>query len=150
MRRPKCEDCRFWAKEEDPNIADPAYAIWSAECRRMPPISLVQPMGSPFPADVPVHKTGWPHTLATHWCGEHQAVSFAPIPPEVLSRPMTSLGLTVRAMNCLAKAGVRNVGDLLKKTDVELYSLINFGDHSMESVKTAVRNLGIDERLYWR
>jgi len=54
--------------------------------------------------------------------------------------------LSVRAFNCLGKAGITTVGDLVSRTDEELLSIPNFGITSLCNVKDAVRRFAKGER----
>jgi DNA-directed RNA polymerase subunit alpha len=55
------------------------------------------------------------------------------------------LELGVRSYNCLKRAGIQTVGDLIQKTESELAAIPNFGRKSIEEVKETLdaRGLGL-------
>lgn len=53
----------------------------------------------------------------------------------VLRLPVTDFELSVRSRNCLAKMGVRTLGDLVQRTEAELLSYKNFGETSLQEIK---------------
>ncbi len=61
------------------------------------------------------------------------------VPDERYSIPMEQLELSVRTMNCLRRAGITTVGELLAKGEKEMMALRNFGQKS---------KLELDERLF--
>jgi DNA-directed RNA polymerase subunit alpha len=65
---------------------------------------------------------------------------------ELLSRPVEDLSLSVRARKCLQKLGTRTLGELIKKTDAELLGCKNFGVTSLNEIKKALDNFGLDLR----
>jgi len=52
------------------------------------------------------------------------------IPDEKFNMPVEQLDLSVRTMNCLRRAGIATVGELISKGERELLSLRNFGQKS--------------------
>ncbi len=56
------------------------------------------------------------------------------------------LNLTVRSYNCLKREGVDTVGDLVKKSEAELMDIRNFGQKSIEEVKSKLEELGLSLR----
>jgi DNA-directed RNA polymerase subunit alpha len=54
------------------------------------------------------------------------------------------LELGVRSYNCLKRAGVQTVGDLVRKTRSELNAIPNFGSKSIEEVVETLRARGLD------
>src|SRR5215470_8445417 len=54
------------------------------------------------------------------------------------------LELGVRSYNCLKRAGVQTVGDLVRKTRTELNAIPNFGQKSIEEVIETLHNRGLD------
>ena len=56
------------------------------------------------------------------------------------------LELGVRSYNCLKRAGVQTVGDLVRKTRSELNAIPNFGKRSTDEVKDALHALGLSLR----
>ena len=68
---------------------------------------------------------------------------------EILSKPIDSLNLSVRAKNSLDSDGVKTVRDLVVRTEDDLMNLRNFGSTSLEEVKSKLRenNLTLGMRL---
>ncbi len=68
---------------------------------------------------------------------------------EVLSKPIDTLNLSVRAKNSLDSDGVKTIRDLVVRTEDDLMNLRNFGSTSLEEVKTKLRenNLTLGMRL---
>jgi DNA-directed RNA polymerase subunit alpha len=52
----------------------------------------------------------------------------------------------VRSYNCLKRAGVQTVGDLLQKSESELNAIPNFGRKSIEEVIETLKARGLDLR----
>ena len=61
-------------------------------------------------------------------------------------RLIEELEIGVRAYNCLKRAGVQTIGDLVQKSESELKAIPNFGDRSIEEVKEALTSLGLGLR----
>ncbi len=59
---------------------------------------------------------------------------------KILRTPINDFELSVRSRNCLAKMGVRTLGDLVKKTEVELLAYKNFGETSLSEIKEILTN----------
>jgi len=53
----------------------------------------------------------------------------------ILRIPVTDFELSVRARNCLNKMNIRNLGDLVTKTEEELLAYKNFGETSLQEIK---------------
>ena len=60
-----------------------------------------------------------------------------------LDLSVMELDLTVRANNCLETAQVRNVAELVTKTEQELLSVRSFGKTSLREVKKKLEDLGL-------
>ena len=56
------------------------------------------------------------------------------------------LELGVRSYNCLKRAGIQTVGDLVQKSESELDAIPNFGRKSIEEVKETLDARGLDLR----
>ncbi|HEX8689768.1 MAG TPA: DNA-directed RNA polymerase subunit alpha [Solirubrobacterales bacterium] len=54
------------------------------------------------------------------------------------------LELGVRSYNCLKRAGVQTVGDLVRKTRTELNAIPNFGSKSIDEVIETLQSRGLD------
>ena len=57
------------------------------------------------------------------------------------------LELGVRSYNCLKRAGVQTVGDLVQKSESELNAIPNFGRKSIEEVKETLEARGLSLRV---
>jgi DNA-directed RNA polymerase subunit alpha len=53
------------------------------------------------------------------------------------------LELGVRSYNCLKRAGIQTVGDLVQRSESELNAIPNFGKRSTEEVMEALHALGL-------
>jgi DNA-directed RNA polymerase subunit alpha len=58
-------------------------------------------------------------------------------------RLIEELEIGVRAYNCLKRAGVQTVGDLVQRSESELNAIPNFGKRSTEEVKDSLNALGL-------
>ena len=67
-------------------------------------------------------------------------------PAEGDDRLIEELEIGVRAYNCLKRAGVQTVGDLVQRSESELNAIPNFGKRSTEEVKEALAGLGLSLR----
>lgn len=56
------------------------------------------------------------------------------------------LNLSVRSYNCLKREGINIVGDLVQKTEAELMDIRNFGQKSIDEVKSKLGELGLGLR----
>ena len=61
----------------------------------------------------------------------------------ILRIPIADFELSVRSRNCLAKMNVRNIGDLVRKTDQELLSYKNFGETSLQEIRNLLESKGL-------
>jgi DNA-directed RNA polymerase subunit alpha len=61
-------------------------------------------------------------------------------------RLIEELEIGVRAYNCLKRAGVQTVGDLVQRSESELNAIPNFGKRSTDEVKEALTSLGLSLR----
>lgn len=64
------------------------------------------------------------------------------IPARISEMPIEELDLTVRAFNCLKRAGITKVGlilEKLEKGDDEILTIRNFGQKSLEELKEALK-----------
>ena len=60
--------------------------------------------------------------------------------------PIEDLNLSVRSYNCLKRESVNTVGDLVQKTEQELTDIRNFGQKSIDEVKSKLEELGLSLR----
>jgi DNA-directed RNA polymerase subunit alpha len=56
------------------------------------------------------------------------------------------LNLSVRSYNCLKREGINSVGDLIQKSESELMDIRNFGQKSIDEVKSKLEELGLGLR----
>jgi len=72
------------------------------------------------------------------------------IPPQVYETPIEELDLSVRAYNCLKRAGLTRVGEILDRMAQgpdEMLVIRNFGQKSLDELKVALIAKGFDEHL---
>jgi DNA-directed RNA polymerase subunit alpha len=60
--------------------------------------------------------------------------------------PIEDLNLSVRSYNCLKREAVNTVGDLVQRTEQELTDIRNFGQKSIDEVKSKLEELGLSLR----
>jgi DNA-directed RNA polymerase subunit alpha len=73
--------------------------------------------------------------------------ALAPVAPsEGDERLIEELEIGVRAYNCLKRAGIQTVGDLVQRSESELNAIPNFGKRSTEEVKESLHALGLSLR----
>lgn len=65
------------------------------------------------------------------------------IPEEQYNMPVEQLDLSVRTMNCLRRAGINTVGELVTKGERELLSLRNFGQKSKQELEVRLALMGL-------
>jgi len=61
---------------------------------------------------------------------------------KVLEMTIEELDLSQRAFNCLKRAGINTVGDLVQKTEEDLMRVRNLGKKSLEEVQQKLESLG--------
>lgn len=66
-----------------------------------------------------------------------------PISDERYNIPVEQMDLSVRTMNCLRRAGITTVGEILKRGEKELMSLRNFGEKSKQELESKLNVLGL-------
>lgn len=65
------------------------------------------------------------------------------ITPVQFKMPLEDLGLSSRTLNCLKRAGLNKVGEVLEKSKEELQSIRNFGEKSMAELYERLRAINI-------
>ena len=60
-----------------------------------------------------------------------------------LALPIEELQLSVRSYNCLKREGVDTVGELVQRTEAELMDIRNFGQKSIDEVKSKLDEMGL-------
>ena len=66
------------------------------------------------------------------------------VPPEIYQMPVERLQLSPRTLNCLKRAHMSKVGQVLETPDEELLKIRNFGEKSLEELKSKMQELGLD------
>lgn len=61
----------------------------------------------------------------------------------ILDMPVEELELSVRSFNCLKRAGINTVGELISKTETEMMKVRNLGKKSLEEVKAKLAELDL-------
>jgi len=61
----------------------------------------------------------------------------------LLETPVTDFDLSVRSRNALRKMNIRTLGDLLRVTEAELRSFKNFGETSLDEIKSMLAQRGL-------
>ena len=67
----------------------------------------------------------------------------AAIPASQYNLPVESLNLTARTLNCLKRAAIHKVGEILEKNRAELLRIRNFGEKSLEELDLRLIEIGI-------
>ena len=62
---------------------------------------------------------------------------------ETLALPIDSLGLSVRASNCLDTQGIKTVGELVHVAEAELLAMRNLGKTSLDDIKQKLAAMGL-------
>jgi DNA-directed RNA polymerase subunit alpha len=62
---------------------------------------------------------------------------------KVLDMPIEELDLSVRSYNCLKRAGINTVEELIRKTEEDMMKVRNLGKKSLEEVKSKLDELGL-------
>ncbi|MFQ5867016.1 MAG: DNA-directed RNA polymerase subunit alpha [bacterium] len=65
----------------------------------------------------------------------------------VLALPVNIIELTVRSINCLNRAKIKTIRDLVKQTEDKLLSFRNFGKKSLNEIKKKIAELGKQKRV---
>ena len=61
----------------------------------------------------------------------------------MLEAPIEDLEFSVRSYNCLKRAGIHTVGDIVSKTEHDMMKVRNLGKKSLEEVINKVKSLGL-------
>ncbi|MDD5449531.1 MAG: DNA-directed RNA polymerase subunit alpha [Candidatus Omnitrophica bacterium] len=62
---------------------------------------------------------------------------------EKLSLPISELELSVRSTNCLKEARIKTIGDLVKKSELEMLKYRNFGKKSLGEINKILTSMGL-------
>lgn len=63
---------------------------------------------------------------------------------KLMEMPIEDLELSVRSYNCLKRAGIHSVADIVNKTEQDMMKVRNLGKKSLEEVMAKVKNLGLE------
>ena len=61
----------------------------------------------------------------------------------ILAKPATDLELSVRSRKCMQRLSIETIGDLIEKTEGDLLATKNFGQTSLNEVKSKLAELGL-------
>lgn len=67
----------------------------------------------------------------------------ANLPPDIRDRSISDLELSVRARKCMARADVKTLGDLVKKSAAQLMECKNFGVTSLNEIREKLAKLNL-------
>ena len=62
---------------------------------------------------------------------------------EKLQVPVTDLELSVRSSNCLKEAKIKTIGDMVRKTEMEMLKYRNFGKKSLSEIQKILQDMGL-------
>jgi DNA-directed RNA polymerase subunit alpha len=62
---------------------------------------------------------------------------------DLLNHNVEELELSVRSSNCLRDAGIRTLGDLVRKTEAEMLKYRNFGRKSLQELVDILSDMGL-------
>jgi len=65
------------------------------------------------------------------------------VSPEIYQTPIERLDLSPRTLNCLKRAHITKVGEVLEMSDDDLLKIRNFGDRSLEELREKLTERGI-------
>ena len=66
---------------------------------------------------------------------EKQPLGISAVSPRLYEIPIEDLELSVRAFNCLKRAGITKVGQVLEMSESELLNVRNFGQKSLDELR---------------
>jgi len=61
-----------------------------------------------------------------------------------LDQGVEMIELSSRASNCLKVAGIRTIGELVRKSEDDLLAVKNFGQKSLDEIKEKLQEMGLD------
>ena len=67
---------------------------------------------------------------------------------KILDMSIEELDLSVRSYNCLKRAGINTVGELIMKTEDDMMKVRNLGKKSLEEVDEKLNSLGLGLRKF--
>ena len=60
-----------------------------------------------------------------------------------LAQPVSELELSVRSANCLREAHIKTIGELVKKSEMEMLKYRNFGKKSLTEISNMIKDMGL-------
>ena len=96
------------------------------------------------------YKTGYDQGYKNGYLDGKNGTEQLSISEELLNYPIESLGISVRAFNCLRRAKCLRVGDVVKLSAVQIERLRNLGPKSANEIACALRNIGIPNTNWCR
>jgi DNA-directed RNA polymerase subunit alpha len=70
----------------------------------------------------------------------------APAENESLTTSVDDLNLSTRCRKCMERLGIKNVGELVKKSEKDLLAVPNFGSTSLNEIVTKLNSMGLSLR----
>jgi DNA-directed RNA polymerase subunit alpha len=80
---------------------------------------------------------------------EDEPVDLSALGPDeqaLLDRPISELGLSVRARKCMTRLGLNTIGELIRKSGDDLLECKNFGVTSLNEVREKLVQVGLKLR----
>jgi len=79
---------------------------------------------------------------------EAEGIEIGPSPVDAqlaadMALPIEDLQLTVRSYNCLKREGIHSVGELISRSEADLLDIRNFGQKSIDEVKSKLATMGL-------
>ena len=79
---------------------------------------------------------------------EAEGVDIGPSPADAqlaqdLALPIEEMDLTVRSYNCLKREGIHSIGELVGRSEADLLDIRNFGQKSIDEVKSKLASMGL-------
>jgi len=86
--------------------------------------------------------------LAQELNAEAEGVDIGPSPADAalaadLALPIEEMDLTVRSYNCLKREGIHAIGELVGRSEADLLDIRNFGQKSIDEVKSKLASMGL-------
>ncbi|HTL70265.1 MAG TPA: DNA-directed RNA polymerase subunit alpha C-terminal domain-containing protein, partial [Candidatus Eisenbacteria bacterium] len=60
-----------------------------------------------------------------------------------LAQPVSELELSVRSANCLREAHIKTIGELVRKSEMEMLKYRNFGKKSLTEINNILKEMGL-------
>ena len=87
-------------------------------------------------------KSYWKYESAKQYILQYESGTFLPLKEQKID----NLDLSMRSYNCLKRAGIRTIGDLLNFTYYDLIKIRNLGRKSMKEILDTIHDLGLKFR----